>query len=162
MRPIREVAALGVMVLLALCVMSIASGAPGAAKQRIAIDAKGNIQTGKTTFVLSTPSPGALKDDVGSGTGTGSPKPAVLKANGHSLTRVTGTDSLTGRNGSFELFEKVESYSAGNGYSADHGVWTFKGVSGAYAGYSGGGGLALVSTPAGRVIFRLEGYVSKR
>lgn len=147
---------------LAMTAVSVASAGSSTAKQRIAIDAKGNFLTGKTTFVLSTLSKGALEGDAGSGEGTGSPKPSVLKKNGQSMTRVTGTDSLAGKNGSFKLTESVESYSAGSGYSADHGTWTFKGLTGAYAGYTGGGGVALVSTPSGKAIFRMEGYVSKR
>lgn len=147
---------------LAVATVAVASASPAASKQRIAIDAKSSTVYGKTTFVLSALSGGQLEGDVGSGENTGSPKPSVVKKNGQSMNRVAFTDSLVGKNGSFKLLGNVESFSAGSGYLANHGTWTFKGLAGAYAGHTGGGGVALVVTPTGKLIYRLEGYVSQR
>jgi hypothetical protein len=154
--------------LLALCcvlgvaAVTMASATPSASKQRIAIDAKGSIVTGKMTFVLATPAAGELGSDVGSGESVGSPKTTVLKKNGQTITPVVFVDSAASKKGTFEVRAKVDHASAGNSWGADHGTWTFKGLSGAYEGYSGGGGVALVVTPAGKTIYRLEGYVGKR
>lgn len=154
--------------LLALCcvlgvaAVTVASASPSAAKQRIAIDATSDIVTGKASFVLSRLTEGELQGDVGRAESVGSPRASVLKKNGQSITPVVFIDSATSKNGSFKVRGKVEHASAGNSWGADHGTWTFKGLTGVYARYSGGGGVALVVTPAGKTIYRLEGYVSKR
>ena len=161
MTSIRAIATLGVTVLFALCVMSVASGAPSAAKQRIAIEGKFSIATGKSTWKLFPLSKGELTVDGGRGTGTGSPRPAVIR-NGQSVTPLTGGDTLTSKRGVISLRETLRSHPAGLGYSADIGTWSFSGVSGDYAGYTGGGGFAAAGTPNGIVLFRMEGYVSTR
>jgi len=147
---------------LAITAVAVASASPSASKQRIAIEAKSNIVTGKMTFVLATPAAGELESDVGRGESVGSPKPPVLRKNGQTITPVVVVDSAASKKGTFEVRAKVDHASAGNSWGADHGTWTFKGLTGVYAGYSGGGGVALVVTPAGKTIYRLEGYLSKR
>jgi hypothetical protein len=153
--------------LLALCcvlgvaAVTVASASPSAAKQRIAIDAKSSIVTSKLTFVLATPAAGELGSDVGHGESVGSPKPPVLRKNGQTITPIVFVDTAASKKGTFEVHAKVDHASAGNSWGSDHGTWTFKGLTGVYAGYSGGGGVALVVTPAGKVIYRLEGYVSQ-
>jgi hypothetical protein len=148
--------------LLGIAAVTVASASPSAAKQRIAIDAKSSIVNGNTTFVLSTLTKGELEGDVGRAESYGFPKASVLRKNGQSITPVVFTDSATSKNGSFKVRGTVDHASAGNSWGADHGTWTFTGLTGVYAGYSGGGGVALVVTPAGRTIYRLEGYVGKR
>jgi hypothetical protein len=153
-----------VCLLVAASTVSLASATPSAARQLIAIEGKFNPMTGETTFVLNALGAGAeLQRDAGRGRVTGAAKPSVLKKNGQRVTRITGSRALTGKQGSFELTELVESYPVTtSGFSSDHGTWTLKGVGGQYAGYIGGGGLAAVGTPNGAVLFRMEGYVSKR
>ena len=146
---------------LAATTVSVASGGPSAQKQRIAIEGKFNVLTGKSTWKLLPLSKGALTADEGRGTGTGAPKPTVLRS-GQSVTTLVGGDTLTSKRGTIKLKEKIQSYPAGSSYSADTGTWLLSGGEGEYAGYSGGGGFAAVGTPKGIVIFRMEGYVSKR
>jgi hypothetical protein len=151
-----------VCALVAASIVSVASASPSAARQRIAIDAKSTITTGKTTFVLTSLSGGELESDVGRGLNSGSPKSSVLKRNGQSVTPVVFTEALTGKNGTLTIVGRVESASAGNSFLADNGTWTLTSGTGAYAGYTGGGGVALVMTPNGRLFYRVEGYVNKR
>ena len=146
---------------LAATVVSVASGGPSDQRQRIAIEGKFNVLTGKSTWKLMPLSKGVLTADAGRGTGTGAPKPAVLR-NGQSVTTLVGADTLTSKRGTIDLRENVRSHPAGLSYSADTGTWSFSGRAGDYAGYTGGGGFAAVGTPKGIVIFRMEGYVSKR
>ena len=148
--------------LVASTVTAVASGEPSVTKQRIAIEGTFNTHTGRSAWTLVPLSKGQLTRDVGTGTGTGDVKPAVVRKNGQSIVPIVGGDSLTGKRGSIELSETVESHRAGHLYSADTGTWSFDGVTGAYAGYAGGGGFAAVGTPKGMVLFRMEGYVSKR
>jgi hypothetical protein len=147
---------------LAVAAVSVAAASPSASKQRIAIDAKGSQLAPEATFVLTTSSRGGLEADVGSGVNTGQPRAIVVERTGQSTRKVAFVNSLRGKNGTFKVTGLVTSASAGNGYGSDHGTWTFRGLTGAYAGYSGGGGVALVSLPTGKLIYRLEGYVSKR
>ena len=147
---------------LAVAAVSVAAASPAASKQRIAIDAKGSQLAPEATFVLTTASRGGLEADVGRGENTGEPSAIVVEKTGQSTRKVAFTNSLRGRNGTFKVIGRVKSASAGNGFGADHGTWTFRGLTGAYAGYSGGGGVAVVSLPTGKLIYRLEGYVSKR
>ncbi|MGH3065641.1 MAG: hypothetical protein ACRDOF_04990 [Gaiellaceae bacterium] len=147
--------------LLAVAVVSVAVGAPSATKQRIAIEGRFNVTTGKSAWTLIPLSKGELSSDAGRGTGTGNAKPAVIR-NGQSVTPLVGGDTLSGKRGTIALKENVRSHPAGLSYSADIGTWSFSGRDGVYAGYTGGGGFAAVGTPKGIVIFRMEGYVSKR
>ena len=116
----------------------------------------------EATFVLTTLSRGGLEADVGRGENTGEQSAIVVEKTGQSTRKVVFTNALRGRNGTFQVIGRVKSASAGNGFGADRGTWTFRGLTGAYAGYSGGGGVAVVSMPTGKLIYRLEGYVSKR
>ena len=147
---------------IAVAAVSVAAASPAASKQRIAIDAKGSQLSPGATFVLTTATRGGLEADVGSGENTGQPRGIVVEKTGQSTRKVAFVNSFRGKNGTYKLTGLVESASAGNGYGSDHGVWTFRGLTGAYAGYAGGGGVALVSLPNGKLIYRLEGYVSKR
>jgi hypothetical protein len=151
----------GLCCVVGVAAVTMASASPSASKQPIAIDAKGSIVTGKLTFVLATPAAGELESDVGRGESVGSPKPPILRKNGQTITPVIFVDSAASKKGTFEVRAKVDHASAGNSWGADHGTWTFKGLTGVYAGYSGGGGAAAVITPAGKTIYRLEGYVSR-
>jgi hypothetical protein len=147
--------------LLAATVVAVAAGAPSASKQRIAIDGKFNIQTGKSTWKLIPLSKGELTPDAGRGTGSGNVGAAVVK-NGQSVTPIVGGDTLYGKRGVIALKETVRSHPAGLSFTADTGTWSLSSSDGVYAGYTGGGGFAAVGTPEGIVIFRMEGYVSKR
>ena len=160
MKQRQRAATFALLGLVAVVAVAVASASPSASKQRIAIDAKSSIVTGGMSFVLTTSSKGKLGSDVGRGDSVGAPKASILRKNGQSVTPVAFVDTATGKHGSFELRGKVDHISAGNGFGADHGTFTFKGRSGAYAGYSGGGGVALVVLPTGKTVYRLEGYVS--
>lgn len=156
----QRVAMFTLCAVLACITVAIASGSPEASKQRIAIDVKSSFVNSKVSFVLTSMTDGALESDIGRGGGTGSATPYVVR-NGQTVRTVSFSDSSVGKKGTFEIRAKVTSASAGNGYGADHGTWSFKGLTGVYAEYSGGGGLALVSMPNGQIRYRLEGFVRK-
>ncbi|MGZ8694535.1 MAG: hypothetical protein ACXWYS_03765 [Gaiellaceae bacterium] len=147
-----------------LVVGSLAAAAPGghtASRQRIAIDGTFNTATGKSTWRLIPLTTGALKGDSGTGVGTGKAKPARIQPSGQSMIAISGGDALTGRRGTIELVERVTSFKAGSRYTADVGTWSFAGRTGAYAGYTGGGGFGAVYLPSGLLKFRMEGYVAR-
>jgi hypothetical protein len=146
---------------------SAATGATGAPvkKQRIVIEGTFNIGTSKGTFKLIPLTPGPLKQDSGTFTGTGAFEPAVIR-NGQRVTPVIGSDRLTGKNGSFTVGQRLEivaaggPVAAGGRYSVVTGTWSLSGGTGSYAGLAASGGYAAVAFPrVGNVRFSEEGIV---
>lgn len=142
-------------------VATAATSGTDAQRQRIAIEGVFNTLTGRGTFRIVQLSPGELKADSGSFTGTGNISRSVIR-NGQTHTPITGADSYTGKLGTLIVSQEITSVSAGNSFSSDRGSWSIDGGTGAYEGYKGGGGFAAVGTTKNRVFFRQEGYVSKR
>jgi hypothetical protein len=141
---------------------SLAAGAPMASKQRIAIEVKSNVLTGNGTFTLIPLTAGPVRRDSGRVVGGGDIKPSVIRRTGQRITIVLGTDELRGKHGILQLTQRIESADAGSSFSADTGSWVVNGGSGEYAALSGGGRLAGVGAPDGRIVYRQEGYLTKR
>ena len=143
----------------ALVAGTVAGAGTVASKQRIAIEVKSSVLTGNGTFTLIPLSPGPVQRDSGRVIGGGDIKPSVVRRTGQRVTVILGTDELRGKRGTLRLSQRVESVEAGSSYSADTGSWTVAGGVGAYAALSGGGRLAGVGAPDGRLVYREEGYV---
>jgi hypothetical protein len=152
---------LGAMLVAAVVAASVAAGGPAAPKQRIAMEGTFDTNTGRSTWVLIPLTKGPLVRDSGTGSGTGDVKKTIVR-NGQSVTPITGSDILNGKRGAIAVTQKVESRSAGHGYNADVGTWTFTGQLDDYEGFKGGGGFAAVGLPNGKLFIRSEGWVSKR
>jgi hypothetical protein len=155
---------LGSVVLLvgvAAVATSLAAGSPMASKQRIAIEVKSSVLTGDGTFTLIPLSAGPVRSDSGRVVGEGDIKPSVIRRTGQRVTIVLGADELRGKHGTLRLTQRIESADAGSSFSADTGSWVVIGGSGSYAALSGGGRLAGIAAPDGRVVYRQEGYVTK-
>jgi hypothetical protein len=154
--------ALALAGLAATTLAATASGGPVASKQRVAIEARLHLASGKGTWTLIPLSPGFLKRDSGTLVGGGTFKPPRIKPDGQKVIVILGKDSLTGRNGTFEVTQRVESVTV-PGFETARGTWSFKGRTGVYASVGGGGGFAAVGpVNAGVLYAREEGYITKR
>lgn len=159
----RKVAAVGLSLISAVTIASVASGGPSATKQRIAIDGRLVLAANKGTWTLIPLTSGPLKKDSGTINGGGVLKPPVISKNGQRVIVVIGKDVHTGKSGTFVVTQRVETVDAGHGWSAGHGTFTFKSGTGAYAGVTGGGAFIAASSPPGNVLYsRQEGYITKR
>ena len=73
----------------------------------------------------------------------------------------TGTDNLSGGQGSFRVTGQIEHVPIVGGYFVDTGTWRLSAGTGVYVGLSGGGRYAAVVLPSNRILFRAEGFVRK-
>ena len=121
-------------------------------KQRIAIEGVFNGTTAKGTFKLVPLTPGPLKADSGTFVGMGRVEPETIR-NGQRVTVWTGSDSYTGKNGSFTTTQRLEQVTVGGPlaggarYRIQTGTWTFVGGTGAYEGVTGQGAYANIIFP---------------
>jgi hypothetical protein len=137
-----------------------AAGEPAATKQRIAIEVRFVLATGKGTWSLTPLSRGPLKKDSGTLVGTGVPEKPFINALGQKVTVINGSDSHTGAKGTFKLVQHVEGVQAARGWLADIGTWTFKNGTGVYKGVTGRGGFTAVGPPGAVLYAREEGYLT--
>jgi hypothetical protein len=155
----RSVTALAVAGIAAALLASGAAGGPSTTKQRIAVEVRFVLATGKGTFTLTPLSRGPLKKDSGTLIGSGTPKKPFINDLGQKVTPLTGADSHTGRNGTFQLAQRIEGVQAARGWLCDTGTWTFRKGTGAYEGVTGRGAFTAVGPPSGVLYAREEGYV---
>jgi hypothetical protein len=150
---------------LAACVTAIGVGqAPAtstASRQHVSILVTFDSRSGTGTWTL-TPGPGSiLGKDKGSLTGTGTVGPVVVRG-GLRTTRITGSDTLTGRLGAFAMSQRIESVTVSRRYTVETGTWTMGGGLDAYGGVTGSGRLVSVGLPNGTVLARQDGWVTRR
>lgn len=159
MKVLRTVAALGLLGLSAAFLASGASGGPSATKQRVAVEVRFVLATGKGTFTLTPLTRGPLKKDSGTIVGTGVPQKPKVNALGQKVIVITGSDSHTGKNGTFRLVQRVEGVDAARGWLCDTGTWRFTKGTGAYEGVTGRGAFTAVGPPGPVLFAREEGYL---
>jgi hypothetical protein len=139
---------------------SLGAASPTVTKQRVAIVERIGFNGGAATFEIIPLAPGPLKHDSGTiGPSTGNENAGSVTRNGQRLTVIRGVDPMTGKQGSFEVSQKIERAELGGGYGVATGTWSFRGGTGAYARFTGGGRFAGLDLPSGRVLIRQEGYV---
>jgi hypothetical protein len=155
----RIVAAVVLAGISAALLASAAEGGPSATKQRVAIEIRFVLATGKGTFTLMPLSRGPLKKDSGTLIGSGVPQKPIINELGQKVIRLKGADSHTGRNGTFQLVQQVEGVQAARGWLCDTGTWTFRKGTGAYEGVTGRGAFTAVGPPGAVLYAREEGYL---
>lgn len=160
------VAFLAVAVAMAATPAFAVSAGSSADRQRIAIVGTIDIASHNGRFTIAPVSFGELiESDTGTFTGSGSSKLTLLP-NGAQVSVLTGVERYKGKLGTFEVAKKWRRATVANGYAADTGEWTIRRGTGAYKGISGGGLLSGLAFPFKQgnvsILFRLEGYVSKR
>lgn len=138
------------------------AGSLTAAKQRIAIIQRTNF-AGSGTFELVPVSPGPLKRDSGTVSGSGTHDAPVVRG-GLRVTPFSGAFELKGKRGTLRISEVLESTEVADGYGHDTGTWSINiyATTGVYKGYAGEGRSVGVSRASDRrVVFRSEGFVTK-
>jgi hypothetical protein len=155
----RAAAALAIAGIAAALLASGAAGGPEATKQRVAIEIRFVLATGKGTFTLTPLTRGPIKKDSGTIVGTGVPKKPFINELGQKVTVINGADSHTGRNGTFRLVQRVEGVQAARGWACDTGTWRFTRGTGAYERVTGRGAFTAVGPQTGVLYAREEGYL---
>ena len=144
---------------------SVVSAGLAVVKQRIAIVEEGNPDpdVNGLFFDLIPLTAGALTRDSGTVVeSTGQFLDPVIR-NGQQVFPLVGTDTLSGKQGTFKIVIRVDSTDINSKYSVQVGTWSFKNGTGAYAGFTGGGRFAGVFLmQKNHAISRLEGFISKR
>ena len=135
-------------------------------KQRIAIEGVYSQGSGTGTFKLVPKTPGPLTADSGKFVGSGDIHPLVIR-NGQSVEVISGSDVMTGKNGTLTVTQQLEMVVAGGPlaggarYRVITGTWSLSGGTGAYKGLTGQGAYAAVALPryGNNVRFSEEGIV---
>ena len=153
----RRTCVIGALVCVIAAVVSITAAAAPTAKQRIAIEERGD-RNG--TFKLIPLTPGPLKADAGTWMFLGDTQLPTVIRNGQQVTRYRGSDGFKGKYGTFRLSVVSFVVDAGGGFQAGTQTWSFRSGTGAYSGLGGGGAGAFVATPHGGGGDRFEGYVT--
>ena len=146
---------LGLAVLIAAVTLTSAAVAgPNQSKQQVTITAKG-----VDGFTLRPLEPGLLRPDSGTADWCcyGSRR---LVRDGQSVEINDPLVTLEGKRGTLVLRSRIEWLDAGNGYSLGTSTWKVVRGTGVYAGISGSGrGAAVTSLP--RVSYRLDGFLRR-
>ena len=139
----------------ALAVTSIAAAGPVAAKQRIAIQLKGD------SFVLTPLTTGAIKQDAGVVSFCCWSERHIMR-DGQAIDVNDPKMTLTGKQGTLVTRNRIEWVDLPEDYSVFTGTWKVIRGTGAYAGLSGGGRGAHVTLPNGNGMSRFEGFLNPK
>ena len=138
---------------------SVAAAAPEAAKQRVAITAKGmSNPTSFGKFVLTPLRAGPVEPDTGTETSTASDR--FVTREGQRIDILNWVTTSEGKRGSFVIRSRVEYVDAGNGYSVGLGTWKFVRGTGQYAQIAGSGWGGHMFTATGPWSDRYEGFLA--
>jgi hypothetical protein len=144
----------------AVALTSVAAAGPDAAKQRVAITAKGVANPASFgKFVLTPLQAGALKPDSGTETSSVSSERVVMRE-GQEVKIVNWVTTCKGKRGSFVIRVRLEQVEAGNGYHVGTGTWKVVRGTGQYAQVTGGGGVGNVWREGGSWSERREGFLT--
>ena len=151
---------ISVAVIATATVTSVAAAGPIAAKQRVAITAKGVANpTSAGKFVLTPLQVGAMQPDSGTETSSVLSQRAVMRE-GQRIEIVTWATTLKGKRGTLVIRIRLEHAEAGNGYHVGTGTWkVLRGIDG-YAQVTGEGRTANVWLDSGPWSERREGFLT--
>ena len=153
----RTLTAFGALVALAVTLTAVAAADPVAAKQRVAIRNQGS-----EGFALSPLTAGALKFDSGTASFCCWSSHYVIR-NGQKVEVTTGPElTLVGKRGTIVASNRMEFLEVADGFQLFTGTWKVVRGTGAYAGLTGGGGVAGVALPNGQSKWRREGFLTPK
>jgi hypothetical protein len=143
----------------AVSLNSVAAAGPEAARQQVEITAKGDANPAHPLkFALTPLGAGALKPDSGKETAVVANQRTVTR-DGQTANIVTWISTCKGKRGSFVMRVRIEHVDAGNGFHIGTGTWRFVRGTGAYAGITGGGRVAL-AFDRGSLSERRDGFLT--
>jgi len=136
--------------------VAVASAGPAAAKQRIQIQL-----IGKSSFVLTPLSPGAIKADTGTVAFCCWTTRSVVR-DGQNVDLNNPQMTLTGKHGTIVTRNLIGWTDVPGGVSLFTGTWRVTSGTGSYAGLTGGGRGAGVELTNGAPRSRFQGYLHSR
>ena len=143
-------------------VVASAAAAPGApTKQRVAFVGAFDTNNGGGTWRLIPLTPGPLKADSGTVSGSGEVVGRPLR-NGQRVTLDHGRRQPDRKAQVLGISQSVVSTQVAPGLSADIGTWKFHGGIGAYEHVTGGGRFAAVGLASGVIRVSQEGWLTIR
>jgi len=140
----------------AVAFAAVAAGGTHSAGQRVRIDVKVS-----STFVLRPMSKGRIQPDSGPMSFCCWRSWNVTRA-GATIEVTNPRMTLAGSRGTLEIRERIEWVGLPDDWAVQTGTWKVVGGTGTYAGLSGRGRIASVTTPAGSVMVRLFGFLKPR
>jgi hypothetical protein len=144
----------------AITLTTVASAAPNAARQRVAITSQAAKTTRVSPFVFTPLQPGPLKRDSGTMTATFGTERVVMREGQEVSIFDGGRATLKGERGSLVIHYRDEYVDGGNGYHVGTGTWKVVRGTGQYAHITGGGRTGNVSLDRGPWSSHNEGLLS--
>jgi hypothetical protein len=138
----------------AAMLVTVAAARPVSATQRVIITHTGN------SFVLTPMSSGAIQGDSGTFASCCWTTRHVVRA-GLQLDVNNPLLTLTGKNGTLKLRNRIVWVDVPGGWSIFTGTWKVIGGTGAYAGLSGHGSVAAAQSPGGFDRVQFFGFLTK-
>jgi hypothetical protein len=147
-----------VLVALGAAFAAVAAGGTDSSKQRVRIDVKG---PDGPTFVLRPMSHGRVGPDNGSSTFCCWRSWSVTRA-GAKLEVTNPSVTLTGKQGTLTIRERIEWVGLPDDWSVQSGAWKVVGGTGTYAGLSGHGRVTSVWTHDQYLRVRFFGFLESK
>jgi hypothetical protein len=154
----RKLTAIAVLAATAVTLAAVAAAGPVAAKQRVSIQLNGS---GNRSFVLTALTNGALKSDFDAVTACCWSSHHIMR-DGLSLEVNDPRLTLTGKQGTLVLRNRIEWIDVPDGWAVFTGTWKIVLGTGAYAKLSGGGRGGGVQLLNGTTKSGFEGFVSPK
>jgi hypothetical protein len=152
----RKLMTVAALVATAGTLAAVASAGPVAAKQRIAIQVKG-----QGSFVLTPLTSGAIKRDAGKATFCCWTQRSVTR-DGQSIEVNNPQMTLTGKRGTLVARNQIGFVDIPDGWAVFTGTWKVIRGTGDYAGLAGGGRGAGVALASGGEKSQFEGFLSPK
>ena len=135
--------------------VTVAAAEPVAAKQRIAIQMKGQ----NHSFVLTPLTPGTIKRDSGTASFYGYTARHITR-DGQAIEINNPKIALTGKHGTLVIQAQLEWIDIANGWAVANLTWkVIAGGTGDYADTSGSGRAAGVTPPHTKLLARFDGFL---
>jgi hypothetical protein len=141
---------------MAATLAAVAAAEPVAAKQRVAIQEKG-----QASFVLTPLTPGAIKRDTGTASFCCWTERHIMR-DGQAIAINDPEITLTLKRGTLVVRNRIGFVDIPDGWAVFTGTWKVIRGTGDYAGLSGGGRRAGVMLPNGSVKSQFQGFLSPK
>ena len=154
---------IGVAVIAAVTVTSVAAAGPVEAKQRVAIVSYGaGANPNAARFLLTPLQGGVLRRDSGTGSAVLSNERVVMREGQRVAIYDSVVETFKGKRGTLVIRSRIEWVEAGSGYHIGTGTWKVVRGTGQYARAAGGGRRGDVYLDSGPWSGRNEGVLALR
>jgi hypothetical protein len=154
----RKLTAIAVLAATAVTLVAVAAAGPVAAKQRVSIELKGNVNE---SFVLTPLTSGALKSDTGVASSCCCSSRHIMR-DGLAIEVNDPQLTLKGKGGTLVLRNQIEWVDIPDSWAVFAATWKIVSGTGVYAKLSGGGRGGGVQLLNGTTKSTFEGFVSPK